>query len=94
MRKLFEIIPWGIVAGVSGILFFYCTGGVIAAQFIAAQVNGQTGQAATIFDTWWQVLLFAGVIVTVIIFAGSLALFVLKKIQRRKGGTHVEKLAK
>lgn len=90
MRKFLESIPWGITAGASGILFFYCLVGVIAAQFIAAQVSGQTGQTATIFDTWWQVLLFVCVLLFAIVFAGSLAMFIMKKIRKAQGGTSIE----
>ena len=84
MNKNLTKVPWGVLAGVFGILCFYCVAGVIGAQFVFAQVNGQTGQVATIFDSWWQILLFAVAIVTAIGFIGSLALFILGKSTKKR----------
>lgn len=84
MQKFLNKVSWGVVAGASGILAFYLTAGVFGIRFIFAQVNGQTGQVATIFDTWWQTLIFALDIVFLVIFAASLALFILKKLKSRK----------
>lgn len=91
MKKFLEKVPWGIFAGASGILCFYLTVAVFGIQFVFAQVNGQTGQAATIFDTWWQTLIFVFDIVCVIIFVSALTLFILKKVSRKNGGVQNEK---
>ena len=84
MQKFLNKVSWGVVAGAAGILAFYLTAGVFCIRFIFSQVNGQTGQVATIFDTWWQTLIFALDIVFLVIFAASLALFILKKLKSRK----------
>ena len=86
MQKFLNKVSWGVVAGAAGILAFYLTAGVFGIRFIFAQVNGQTGQVATIFDTWWQTLIFALDIVFLVIFAASLALFILKNKVAQSGG--------
>lgn len=91
MQKILNKIPWGIVASAAGILCFYLTVAVFGVNFIFTQVNGQTGQAATIFDTWWQTMIFVFDIVCIVVFAGSLALFIRKKIKAKNGGAKNEK---
>lgn len=90
--KLLKKFPWGIIAGVLGILCFYLTAAVIGVNFVFTQVNGQTGQVATIFDTWWQTLIFILDVVFAIGFIGSICLFVLKKTGKLEGGEKNEKL--
>lgn len=85
MSKLWKKIPWGIIAGACGILCFYLTAAVIGVNFVFAQVNGQTGQVATIFDTWWQTLMFVCDVVFGIIFVGSIASFIAKKKLMKRG---------
>lgn len=86
MKLLKAQIPWGVLAGASGILCFYLTIAVFAVQFVFAQINGQTGQAATIFDTWWQILLFVFFLITLVLFVGCFALFITKRVIRKKQG--------
>lgn len=91
MRKIVDRVPWGIVASVSGIFCFYLTVAVFGVNFIFTQVNGQTGQAATIFDTWWQTMIFVLDIVFAVVFIGALTLFILKKTGLKNGGAKNEK---
>lgn len=91
MQKFLDRVPWGIVASATGILCFYLTVAVFGVNFIFAQVNGQTGQAATIFDTWWQTMIFVFDILFAVLFIGSLTLFILKKVGIKRGGTKNEK---
>ena len=85
MQKILEKIPCGVVAGACGILCFYFFAAVFGIQYVFAQVNGQTGQVATIFDTWWQTLIFVCAVVTAVLFAVALALFIYKKVAMLKG---------
>lgn len=87
MQKILQKIPCGVIAGVFGILCFYLFAAVFGIQFIFAQVNGQTGQIATIFDTWWQVLIFVCAIVSAVFFVLSLSMFIYKKVAMREGGS-------
>lgn len=85
MLKLWKKIPWGIIAGACGILCFYLTAAVIGVNFVFTQVNGQTGQIATIFDTWWQTLIFIFDVLFGIVFVGSIASFIVKKKLIKRG---------
>ena len=91
MRKFLEKVPWGVIAWATGILVFYLTLGVWGAQFVFAQVNGQTGQIATIFDSWWQVLIFVADLIFGLAFLGSLGLYIYKKLVL-KGAEKDEKM--
>lgn len=89
MKLLQSKIPWGVLAGAFGILCFYLTAAVFGVQFVFAQINGQTGQAATIFDTWWQIILFVFFLITLVGFVCSLALFIARRVVcGGKGGNH------
>ncbi len=91
MQKILTGFPWGIAAGASGILAFYLTVAVYGIRFVFAQVNGQTGQVATLFDTWWQTLLFVLDILFLLLFALTLAAFIAKKVISKRGGVADEK---
>lgn len=80
MRKFLRKIPWGVLSWIFGILVFYLTLGVWGVQFVFAQINGQTGQIATIFDSWWQVLMFVADIICALLFVSSLGAFIWKKV--------------
>lgn len=84
MRKFLEKTPWGVVSWIFGILVFYLTLGVWGAQFVFAQINGQTGQIATIFDSWWQVLIFIADIICAVAFAGALTMYIRKKLLKKE----------
>lgn len=84
MRNTLRKIPWGVLAWIFGIFVFYLTLGVWGAQFVFAQVNGQTGQIATIFDSWWQVLMFVADILCALLFAGSLGAYIWKKTTKKE----------
>lgn len=83
MRKILEKIRWGVLSWIFGILVFYLTAGIIGAQFVFVQINGQTGQIATIFDSWWQVLMFVADLIFGLLFAISLGLYIWKMITLR-----------
>ncbi len=87
MQKFINKFPWGVAAGVTGILCFYFMAASFGIQFVFAQVNAQTGQVATLFDTWWQTLLFVFAMITAILFVASLVMFILRKASVfNKGG--------
>lgn len=83
--------PWGTIAGVFGIFCFYLSIAVFGVYFIFAEINGQTGQKATLFDTWWQTALFIADVASAVLFVFFLMLFVKKKannkkVSKKKGG--------
>lgn len=80
MKQILKKIPWGVLAGVFGILCFYLTIAVFGVHFVFIQVKGQAGQTATLFDTGWQTLLFVLDVIFIIAFIAALALFILNKV--------------
>lgn len=92
MQKFLNKVPWGVIAGIFGIFSFYLTAIVFGVHFVFVQVNGQTGQETTLFDTWWQTLLFILDIVCILLFIGAIVCFIKKKIES-KGGKSNEKAA-
>ena len=73
MRK----IHWGIFIGVFAIVAFYATFGVVFAYILLNAIEAETSGYATLFDNWWQTLLF---VVDVISVVGLLASITMKII--------------
>ena len=76
--------PWGIFCGVSGVLVFYLTIGIWAVYKIFNQIQSQTSQTASLFDSWWQILLFVIDIICALVFIGSLAMFIIGEKKKKK----------
>lgn len=81
MKKL----PYGIIAGLSGIFAFYDTLAIIVLYIVFNQIESQTTHTATIFDSWYQTLMFILDIVFVLLFIASLIFYIKKKVTRKKG---------
>ena len=83
MKKL----PWGIFAGVCAMAVFFATVGVIAAFIVLNSIAGQTNTTATLFDEWYQTVLFIADIIFAMGLIGSVVMYVLKaKANKRFGG--------
>lgn len=80
MKKL----PWGLIAGICGVIAFYTIAGTIAADYVLSAIAGATSDGASIFGTWYQRLLFACDIVFGLAFLGALALWIVKLVTRSK----------
>ena len=77
-------IPWGILSGLFGIFSFYLTIAVVALYLILGKVAAQTTQAASLFGTWYQTLLFVLDLVFVLLFLVSLVLYILTRARKAK----------
>lgn len=78
--NLVKKIPWGIIAGVCGVIAFYTIFGTVAACIVMNSITSIVDGAAGLFGTWWQSLLFACDVIFGIIFVGALVMFILTKI--------------
>lgn len=81
MKKPFnwaQKMPWGVLAGYCFILALFVTIGIIAAYLIIGAISGLTLVETTIFDSWWQTLLFVADVFLVFGFGASLTMFILK----------------
>lgn len=88
MKKL----PWGIIAGICAIIAFFAIAGTVAAFIILNSIAGQTHTEASLFDEWYQIVLFAVDIIASLGLAGSVVMYVLRReLNSEKGGQTVEK---
>ena len=76
MKKL----PWGLIAGICGVIAFY----TIAGDYVLSAIAGATSDGASIFGTWYQRLLFACDIVFGLAFLGALVLWIVKLVTGSK----------
>ena len=73
-------IPFGIISGAFGMVVFFATVGLIIGYLVVAGIAGQTMRTVSIFENWWQVLIFVVDLISAIIAVGSLAMYILKKV--------------
>ena len=71
MKKL----PWGIFAGICGIVVFFSTVGVIAAFIILSAIAGATSDGTTLFAA--DIIFGVGLIL-------SVSMFVIKKLDKKR----------
>jgi|LAHS01.1.fsa_nt_gb hypothetical protein len=84
MGKNHRINPsWGILSGISGIVCFYSTAFVVVLFLIFSQITAQTTQKSTLFDSWYQTLLFVVSVASFLSFVGCFIMFLLKKHQKK-----------
>ena len=81
-------IPWGIFAGIFAMVVFFATVIIIIA-FVALNYEAyQTGNSITIFENWYQVVLFVVDVIAVLGLVGSLVMYGkrTKDERKQKGG--------
>ena len=76
--------PWGILAGVCGVLVFYTIVGTVASYIVLSIIAGATTEGAGLFDTWYQQVLFIGDILFGAGFIASVVLYIIGKAGKRK----------
>lgn len=80
MKEFLKKMPWGIIAGVCGVIVFYTIAATIASSIIMDSITSIVEGAAGIFGTWWQTLLFVCDIIFGLLFIGALVMFILTKV--------------
>lgn len=81
--KLFRIanaVPYGIVAGICGIVAFFATVGFVVAHVVLSGIAGATNSTSSIFENWWQVLLFVVDLVFILVALGALVMFIIRVV--------------
>ena len=73
-------IPFGIISGAFGMVVFFATVGFIIGYLVVAGIANQTMRTVSIFENWWQVLIFVVDLISAIIAVGSLVMYILKKV--------------
>lgn len=74
LRKL----PWGIFAGVLGMIVFFSTIALVVTFIVDSGVAGQTSESVTLFEAGYRVVLFVVDVIAAVGFIGSLALWILR----------------
>ena len=70
-------IHWGILIGVFAIITFYATFGIVFAYILLNAIEAETSGYATLFDNWWQTLLFVIDVISIIGLLGSITMKIL-----------------
>ncbi len=81
MKKL----PWGIFAGISGMLVFFLTFGFVAVYIVLSAIAAQTNSDFSPFQNWWQTLMFVFDIIFFLILAFSIFMYVVREKSKKKG---------
>ncbi len=77
-------IPWGIIAGISAVVIFFATAGMIVGYMILNGIAGATAESVGLFDLWWQTVLFIADLVFFVLFVVSVVLYAVCKKRRGK----------
>ena len=79
-------IPWGIMAGACAIAAFFTVVATIALYVIFGGIAAMTNATASLFDEWYQVLLFVAAVISVLGLIGTTVMyFVTAKRKKEKG---------
>lgn len=70
-------IRWSILIGIFAIITFYVTCGVVFSYLLLNAIEAETSGYATLFDNWWQVLLFVIDIFSIIGLLGSITMKIM-----------------
>jgi len=71
--------PWGIFAGVSAMFVFFLTVGFILAYVVLGGIARQTNSDFSMFQNWWQILIFVFDLIFFISLVGSTVMFILRE---------------
>lgn len=79
-------IPWGVIAGSCGIFAFYDTLAISILYIVFKQVMAQTTQEATLFDSWYQTLMFVLDVIVIVALVVSLVFYFKGKVKAKNIG--------
>lgn len=80
VKKVVSSVPWGMIAGISAIVCFFLTGGLIISYAVNAAINAETQATTTLFDFWWQTLMFVIDIIAAVVMLSSIAFYTVKAV--------------
>ena len=84
MKEFLKKIPWGIVAGLCGIIVFYTITATVVSYTVLSIIAGATTDGAGLFGTWYQTLLFVADIVFGLGLICSAGMYSVEKIKARR----------
>lgn len=85
MKERLSKLPYSIFIGVSVIVVFYATLALILTSVIFDGIAAATGGSASIFDTWWQTLIFVVDLLAGIVLVGAIVAKILFAERKKTG---------
>ena len=85
-KELMKKLPFGIICGSNGIVSFFSLIGIVISYVILSGIAAQTNKTITIFENWWQTLLFVVCVISTTFMIITFVLFILKS--KLSVGTH------
>ena len=73
-------IPWGFFAAICGVFVFYLTAAAVTVFVILDRIEAETSGHASLFGTWYQILLF----VFDLVFIAATVFFSVMSVRRRR----------
>ena len=71
-------IPWGIIAGAAGMIALFATVAFVLIYVVTSGVAAQTAESVSAFENWYQTLIFVVDVIAFIVFATSLAMWIMR----------------
>ena len=77
-KELMKKLPFGIICGSNGIIAFFSLIGTVISYVILSGIAAQTNKTITLFENWWQTLLFVVCVISTTLMIVTFVLFILK----------------
>lgn len=77
-KELMKKLPFGIICGSNGIISFFSLIGTVISYVILSGIAAQTNKTITLFENWWQTLLFVVCVISTTFMIITFVLFILK----------------
>lgn len=92
--KAVKKTPWGILGGSCAIATFFLTIAIVLIYVIFSGIAAQTNETTTIFETWWQTLLFVLDVVAVCGFAFAMFMWIKGRLSTKSDSFTVKSIFK
>ena len=84
LRRIANAAPFGIIAGSCAIVVFFATVGFVVAHLVLSGIAGATNSTSSMFENWWQVLLFVADLLFLVATLASLAMFIIRVVLNKR----------
>lgn len=78
-RERLYKLPWGAFAGILAMIISFMTIAVVALYIVADVLAIEGAETATLFDTWYQTVLFISDVICIVGFVVCLVFSVMKR---------------
>ncbi len=88
MKRIYNFFSKKFIFGFLIIMIFYLTVGFVAAYIILSAIANQTHSTISIFENWWQLLIFILDIICVLLL--GLSIFSMIKTRKKEEDVYEE----